>query len=274
MRHCIIFSICLVAMAASAQQKTDIEVSYRYSHPVQTMRSAEADITNQYILLTDGSQSKFYSPKTEYIDSIESTPEGFEKFNTFKRICYEKKQSDQIPRVDGSFYVTKSRRNNKMLTYDIASATKFRWEEPMPDIDWTTTDSTMNVAGYECFMATADYHGRRWTAWFAPEIPVCDGPWKLCGLPGIILKAECDGGQYRFVADGIQQKQNPEYRIYGKDNWEPIKREEFWQLRRSCLDNPSRNRGSGGNVIVYKGMNYTKYLPKEIVDYIETDYLE
>ncbi len=100
--------MCFAVMTAMAQT-ADIEVSYRYSHPVQTMRSAEPDVTNQYILLTDGSRSKFYSPKTEYIDSIESTPEGFEKFNTFKRICYEKKQSNQIPRVDGSFYVTKSK---------------------------------------------------------------------------------------------------------------------------------------------------------------------
>lgn len=259
-------------IAAMAQAKSGIKVGYRYSHPVQTMRSEKADVTNQYILVTDGSQSKFYSPKTEYIDSIESTPEGFEKFNTFKRICYEKKQSDQIPRGDGSFYVTKSRYNDKVITFDIASATKFRWEEPIPHIDWITTDSTMNIVGYECFMATADFHGRKWTAWFAPEIPVSDGPWKLCGLPGIILKAECDGGQYSFVADGIEQIQNPEYGLYGAENWEPIKREEFWSLRRECLENPSRNRGAGGNTIVYKGINYTKYLPKEIVDYIETDY--
>lgn len=185
--------VCHVALPAMAKNKGDIEVSYRYSHPVQTMRSAVPDVTNQYILLTDGSRSKFYSPKTEYIDSIESTPEGFEKFNTFKRICYEKKQSDQIPRVDGSFYITKSKSDDKMMTFDIASATKFHWMEPMPHIEWNVSDSTMNIMGYECFMATADYHGRKWIAWFAPEIPVSDGPWKLCGLPGIILQAECDG---------------------------------------------------------------------------------
>ena len=120
--------MCLMATVAIARTGADIEVSYRYSHPVQTMRNAEPDVTNQYILLTDGNHSKFYSPKTEYIDSIESTPEGFEKFNTFKRICYEKKQSDQIPRVDGSFYITKSNNDEKIHTYDIASATKFRWE--------------------------------------------------------------------------------------------------------------------------------------------------
>ena len=142
----------------------------------------------------------------------------------------------------------------------------------MPHIEWVVTDSTMTVVDYECFMATSDYHGRKWTAWFAPEIPIGDGPWKLCGLPGIILQAESDGGQYRFVADGIQQARNPEYRIYGKEKWEPIKREDFWNLRRECLENPSRNRGVGGNTMVYKGTNYTKYLPKEIVDYIETDY--
>lgn len=262
----------LVAMVANAQHKYGVMVSFRYSHPVQTMRSAEADVSNQYILLTDGNQSKFYSPKTEYIDSIESTPEGFEKFNTFKRICYEKKEQDQIPKVDGSFYVVKSQRDNKMSTYDIASATKFKWEEPMPYIDWITTDSTINIAGYECFMATADYHGRKWTVWFAPEIPVSDGPWKLCGLPGLILQAECEGGQYSFIADGIQQKGNPEFRVYGEGNWEPIGRKDFWQLRRSCLDNPWRGRGAADSVIVYGGISYNKYLPKEIVDYIETDY--
>lgn len=268
--NALLCALCISSMAFG--QSTAIEVSYRYSHPVQTIRSAIPDITNQYILLTDGNQAKFYSPGTEFIDSIESTPEGFEEFNTFKRVCYEKKQSDQIPRVDGSFYITKSLKNNKMLTYDIANATKFRWEETMPNIEWEITDSTKNILGYECIKATCDYHGRKWTAWFTPEIPIQDGPWKLRGLPGIILESTCDSGQYYFIADGIQQKNNPNYDVFGADKWEPIKRVEFWQLRRRCLDNPSRNIHQGGNTIVYKGVDYTDHLPEEIVDYIETDY--
>lgn len=264
--------VCFVVTVVSAQRKEAIVVSYRYYHPVQTMRSAKPDVANKYILITDGGQSKFYSPKTEYIDSIESTPEGFEKFNTFKRICYEKKQSDQIPRVDGSFYVTKSRKRNKMHTYDIASGTKFCWEEIIPQIEWNTIDSTKNIFGYECFMATCDYHGRKWIAWFAPEIPVKDGPWKLCGLPGMILEAECEGGQYNFIVEGIQNKEALVYDVYGREKWEPIRREEFWRLRRDCLDNPSRNRPAASEVIVFKEKTYENYLPKEIVDYIETDY--
>lgn len=77
-----LFSAAILASVAqgvpTAVVGQQIEVSYKYSHPVQTMRSAAADVTNDYILITDGYNSKFYSPRTEMIDSIESTPEGFE----------------------------------------------------------------------------------------------------------------------------------------------------------------------------------------------------
>ncbi len=263
--------LCSVVIISPAQT-ADIKVSYLYQHPEQTMRSADADVSNQYILLSNGTLSKFYSPKTEYIDSIESTPEGFESFNTFKRICYEKKQSHLIPRVDGSFYITKEFRKKRIRTYDVASGTRFKWDEPLTEVKWDIADSTKNILGYECVMAHTDFHGRKWTVWFAPEIPVCDGPWKLHGLPGLILEAVCDGSQYLFKADGIEYTDKAYYEVYSEKNWEPISGKEFWSLRRVSLENPSRNLHSNSNAIVFKGATYQKYLPKEIVDYIETDY--
>lgn len=236
------------------------------------MRRAEPDVSNQYILISNGNKSKFYSPKTEYIDSIESTPDGFERFNMFKRSCYEKKQQHLIPKVDGSFYVSKSFGNKQIRTYDVASGTRFKWDEKLIEINWEVQDSTKNIIGYECVMAKTVFHGRGWTVWFSPEVPVSDGPWKLHGLPGLILEAVCDGGQYHFVADGIQEASNPYYEIYSENNWETIAGNEFWHLRRICLDNPSRNVNSNSNTIIYNGLHYKKYLPKEIVDYIETDY--
>lgn len=254
-----------------AQAQT-LEVSYRYSHPVQTMRSALPDVVNQYVLITDGQRSKFYSPKTEMIDSIESTPEGFEAFNTFKRVCWETGKQTDIPRVDGPFYITKFKKTNKIHTYDVASATRFHFSEPYTMPKWELADSVKNILGYECQMAITRFHGRAWTAWFTPEVPVHDGPWKLTGLPGLILEAECDGGQYRFVSDGLQQTQKPVTDVYSKEKWEDIKREDFWQLRRRCLANPSRNINTAGKVVVFKGAEYKDHFPSEIVDYIETDY--
>lgn len=255
-----------------AAQTADIKVCYDYIHPEQTMKKAVPDIANRYVLVSNGVISKFYSPETEYVDSVESTPEGFERFNTFKRICYEKKQQHLIPRQDGSFYVTKSFADQRIRTYDVAAGTRFKWEEPLTDIDWEITDSTKNILGYECFMAMAECHGRKWKVWFAPEIPVHDGPWKLHGCPGLVLEAVCKGGQYRFSATGIQQTEKAYYNVYSENSWEAVKGRDFWKLRRECLENPSRNLNSGTHTIVYQGVEYKKYLPKEIVDYIETDY--
>lgn len=269
----LIFSLILCVNPCVAQHKTTIKVSYKYSHPVQTMRSAVPDVTNAYILLSDGTNSKFYSPRTEFIDSIESTPEGFEAFNTFKRECWQSGKQKDIPKVDGSFYIIKEGENKTIHTYDVASATRFHFVEPITEINWEITDSTKNIIGYDCQLAIGNFHGRRWLSWFTTDIPLQDGPWKLAGLPGLILAAECEGGQYVFEADGIQETYKNMMEVYGKEKWEAIDRKDFWNLRRECLANPRRNINSqGGNVLVFKNVEYTDHFPVEIVDYIETDY--
>lgn len=81
----------------------------------------------------------------------------------------------------------------------------WRYEEDWEKPEWEISDETKEILGYQCFKATADYRGRRWTAWFAPEIPVQDGPWKLCGLPGLILEAVDNHREFHFIANGLMQ---------------------------------------------------------------------
>ena len=37
--------------------------------------------------------------------------------------------------------------------------------------------------------ATCQLHGRQWTVHYSEDIPTTAGPWKLCGLPGLITEA-------------------------------------------------------------------------------------
>lgn len=56
-------------------------------------------------------------------------------------------------------------------------------------INWQFSSETKKIGNYDCNKATCTFRGREYTAWYATEIPVPFGPWKLQGLPGLILEA-------------------------------------------------------------------------------------
>ena len=71
--------------------------------------------------------------------------------------------------------------------------------ESTPDIVWTLTDDTLTVGGYLCQQATATHRGVAWTVCYTEEIPSSVGPWRLRGLPGLIIKAESEVHTFRFA---------------------------------------------------------------------------
>lgn len=265
-------TLCVVATVANAQPRADIEVSYTAISP--NMRTGKlGDSTHQYILLANSKEQKFYSPRTERIDSLNSTPDGETKFKEMQRAAVLGGNYDDIPRRDGSMYVVKSMDSNIMKVYDSAGTEQYVVEEPIETIEWSLVeDSTKNVIGYECVMATADYHGRKWTAWFTPEVPVQAGPWKLSGLPGLILEADADNGVYSFVATGIKTTDRPIIPVYLADRYEKTTRKGFLKAKRSFLDNPlgqiNAKYGTSGEVV----RGDVKFADASVVDLIETDY--
>ena len=88
--------------------------------------------------------------------------------------------------------------------------------EPTPDITWALTDDTLTVSGYLCQQAMATFRGLEWHVWYTEEIPSSAGPWRLRGLPGLIVKAESEVHTFclaklRMEASPITApEQNPE----------------------------------------------------------------
>ena len=281
MKH--IFSLIFIAFAvtAHAQQHAEIEVSYTEYQP--NMRTGQKDGTShQYILLARGDYSKFFSPRTEYLDSLNSTPEGKSKYQEMARSAYLGGKIEDIPRADGSYYVVKSATDNKLYYYDKVGTERFCYEEDTPQLNWVVGDSTKIILGYECFFATVDYQGRKWIAWFTPEIPVVAGPWKLQGVPGLILEATTVDGLYSFVADGIQQTEKFITPIYLINEYEKTERIKFLKAKRGFMDNPvgAINAQYGGLGVSIRSVKISGgsdsdgklYMARETIDFIETDY--
>ena len=117
---------------------------------------------------------------------------------------------------------------------------RWQYSEDWEKTEWEIGDSTKTILGYECVVATANYRGRKWIAWFSPEIPIQEGPWKLCGLPGLILMAQDANGDYVFEADGLTQNPGSEVGIYTYDDrrgYTTVNRDKFfnnwWKYKNS-----------------------------------------
>lgn len=232
------------AIAAMAQI-ADIVVSYETQS-----RNWETDSlqTGRMTLLANSRQAKYFNDVSLWNDSLSSTPEGKKQLQQIMMAAC----MTELPGGGISFdmrkgpvkkvhtYVFTNLADNKLRYYSKFGDSEAYYDEPLDEMKWELGDSAVTVLGYECIPATTDYHGRRWTAWFAPEIPVPFGPWKLHGLPGLILKAEADNGK-TLTATGLQKSDRIITPMYSPDNYSKTERkkalddEEYYRNNREAI---------------------------------------
>lgn len=117
---------------------------------------------------------------------------------------------------------------------------EFVVSEVFPIQDWQIEEETKEIGGYSCQRATASFKGRNYEAWFTSDIPMSYGPWKLKGLPGLILSVKDYKNEVSFEYAGfdrLDDKSNiliqiPERAI-------PSTNEELVKLEIAFKDNPS-----------------------------------
>lgn len=273
--------LCLF-LGASAEKKdrdyprAEIKVSYNYHK--KSMRSdgivVERDIP--FILLANSNQSKFYSPSTEYRDSLLSTPSGRAKERElFNAAAAAYMQNRDRSAMDGlvyhtRLYVTKDFGKSVSTVYDEAGMGECGYyDEPFSEIEWDIVeDSTRMILDYQCVMATTDYHGRKWTVWFTPEIPLQDGPWKFCGLPGLIMEASEPSGQHSFTANGIETSSQPIYPLFST-KYEKMNRLDMLRSMRNYRDNSNSMAKAATGGMLDLGPDAS---PQTEYDFFETDY--
>jgi GLPGLI family protein len=77
-------------------------------------------------------------------------------------------------------------------------------KEEIDHIDWIITNDKKNIAGFNSIKATCFFKGRQYEAWYCPDIAVKAGPWKLNGLPGLILEAKDSKAHVKFEIISLQ----------------------------------------------------------------------
>lgn len=184
-----------------------MEFVYEYRCCVDTTGTLEDNYASDNMLLQIGPDglSKFSSYKNLTVDSIlmRSTQEQI------AQAAIEGKLST------GEFMtIYKNYPSGRLTHTEKICQDWFRYDEEMPALEWELTDSTARVLGYECQSARCKFRGREWHVFYTEEIPLTEGPWKLCGLPGLIMKAADEKGHYTFECIGIKSKADRPITIY------------------------------------------------------------
>ena len=170
--------------------------------------------------------------------------------------------------------IYKDYKENKIKVIDKISGNFFLYEEENEPQSWILHDDTITIAGYLCQKALCQWRGRDYEAWFTPEIPINEGPWKFHGLPGLIIKLHDTQLHYEF--DLLEFKETNE-----KININPLITKTFKYFGTHKLQNTDRitflRTQFGGRGDVIRAADQAKlgitYVPSGwTYSYIELDY--
>ncbi|WP_036864877.1 GLPGLI family protein [Porphyromonas sp. COT-108 OH2963] len=212
----------LFCMAGSAMAENN-EV-YRAVYKVQgsymPKKAKNKSSYTEAVLEISSDKSFFFDRWFEVGDSIYQS--SFDKDKDRTKAVLARQRSSVRPSLN--IGVKNDFSSNSRETIHAVNVDLFHYTEELTRPAWEVVqDSTAVKSGYNCIMAKAQYLGREWIAWYTPDIPSPAGPWKLWGLPGLIVEAKDSEGLFSFALSSFSAT-TPE-KLYGdfskyKDAWE------------------------------------------------------
>ncbi|WP_081819247.1 GLPGLI family protein [Prevotella sp. HUN102] len=240
MKQILMLLLLSVCCNVAAQKKLDdakLECQYNYVYQNDTLKGSTKD--DRLVLLIGAKVSKCYSYYSMQMDTTFSKPNWFEIVSA--GINQALTSNVDPPHKRMKTYVYKNYPEKQMTVTDGLTEQDYIYTDSLNNIEWTISDSTKTILNYTVQMATCDYRGHHWTAWFALDVPVSDGPWKLHGLPGLIMEAYDTKAYHHFTLVGIRKvKDMPivmSKTYVGTNKFEKTNRKSFLKMQRQYLEN-------------------------------------
>lgn len=178
-----------------------------------------------------GNQSLFISESKLLRDSL-TTVLKQQGITETKRSKKDKSEFPKLPNGKSiqptffDYFITKNKDDKSVNFVENIGSKQVYYQEDRK-MNWDIATQVSDFNSYKVQKATMKFGGRTWTAWFAPEIKISDGPYKFFGLPGLILKLEDDKGDYRFsfvkkisIENAFTENVNPDARKSTRINFQ------------------------------------------------------
>jgi GLPGLI family protein len=185
-----VFTISAPGAVAQQPDVAQILVHYKFSH-VRDTTNRDRPYTENMVLLVGKRSGIYKSNEGRMQQQVSTNPDGTTRTDT--REFGSAAEYYQFPNEKRLI------RKDKILFAD------FIISDALPSIVWRISSDTATFGSLHCQKATTHFKGRDYTAWFCPDLPLHIGPWKLNGLPGVIVEAYDVKKEVRFTFDGISK---------------------------------------------------------------------
>ena len=230
-----ILFVCFQSKSFSQNESIAFDTEVIYKMVYQPDRTNNRLIKEEYSeLRLNDNVSVFRTVARGKIDSARHAQNGKADNSELPPSFYIENSTD--------FYYTIVKKQDSVFHYEVLHPdvlVLYYFSMPKPIVEWEIRSDTLTVAGILCQKATANFGGRDWVAWFASDIPVSDGPYKFCGLPGLILSAYDIQEHWRFDVVSIHPNKHGQSWIYAADTSPPKRttKTNFFKRKADYKDN-------------------------------------
>lgn len=234
-----IIALALFMQTAFAQANRFV---YQVTMKPDASNKNDIKTENAYLDIS-AEKSLFYSENRVKRDSImQKAFQGGGGRGSFNRDQMESLRSNI------NYSIEKDKENQKTIYKDRLGRDIYVYEEDRP-INWKISSETTKIGDYKVQKAETDFGGRKWTVWFTTDLPYQDGPYKFSGLPGLVVKAEDDKGDYSFdLMKNYKIAEIPTLNQFGTVI--KVKRADFVKQQEKFKTDPMSfmNQGGGGGI--------------------------
>lgn len=203
---CLLFLVTsneIWAQIIEDKEPAILEVHYIKTWVADTLENRS--YTDPMTLRIGKTSAMFYPTKMMWADSLLQT--DYALYEKLHREMNPLGQSEYKP-LGGMEreYLFRNINDGETMIYRVIAGEHYSYTESTEMPVWQIQSETKEVLGYSCQLASCDFRGRRWYAWFSTDIPINEGPWKLFGLPGLVLEAWDSKKHYAYKAVGLYTK--------------------------------------------------------------------
>ena len=196
-----ILIILLVSIFNRTYAQNNISVHYFESFETDLPTRREAILQTQ-------------KDKSIYIRKLTSSNHYVSDEEAIKNSPFKQNNPDEVskhyiirPEVKNDDYYFNDTKNKRFTYTETLGGNMFLVVDDLK-IKWEISKETKTIASYKTYKAITKFRGRTWEAWFAPKLAYPYGPWKLHGLPGLILEAYDESRKYTYTATQIYDNEN------------------------------------------------------------------